>query len=172
MDAPADAPPRNKEELMERIRASHEELEGVLARLTPEHMSSPLLEEGWAPKDVLAHIAGWHRLTVTRLKARFFPQELARIEAETFKGGTDATNARLYRESRDLPVQEVRLIYNNSYRDLMALLEEMPEEDLMQPGRSTLWDGEPLGRLVASNTYLHYPEHKEAIEKALEHTKG
>ncbi|MDQ6695345.1 MAG: ClbS/DfsB family four-helix bundle protein [Chloroflexota bacterium] len=170
MDQSNQVPPRNKEELLERIRISHEELERAFARLAPERMDEPLLEGGWSPKDVLAHIAGWHRLTLARLKAHADPDELARIESELFTGETDELNERLYKESRDLPIHDVRITYNNSYSDLMALLEEMPEDDLLLPNRSTLWNGEPLGRLVAGNTYLHYPEHREAIEGVVEGT--
>lgn len=171
MDGSPETPPRSKEDLLDRVRTAHEEFEGTVALLRHEQMTEPLLEAGWSVKDVLAHIADWEQLTIERLNARSNPEELARIQDEISNTQIDDLNDHLYRKSINVALREVRIRYNTTHDELIALLEDMPEDDLLQPGRSTLWDGDPLGRLVAGNTYLHYPEHKESIERILKHTK-
>src|SRR5438309_1481962 len=81
MDEESERAPESKEELIRLIEDSHAELEGTIALLRHEQTTEPLLEGGWSVKDVLAHVAAWHDLTVARLEARA-DKRLAQIEGD------------------------------------------------------------------------------------------
>ena len=164
----ADAP-ASKDELLERIRNSHDTFEATLARLNAEQMLAPALEGGWSPKDIMSHITAWERLTVQRLQARNDKEALDKImkifEGEDEDQAVNAVNMGFYLESRDLPLPEVRKAFNSSYEDIVREVEGLSEESLLQRNDSFLRDGAPLWEVIAGNTFDHYPEHQQAIQR-------
>src|SRR5712692_10981660 len=61
--------PKNKAELLARIRAARAQLERTLAGLDEAALSAPG-PEGWAVKDHLAHLAAWGRKVLGNMDGR------------------------------------------------------------------------------------------------------
>ena len=165
--------PQSKAELLDWIRQSHDDLEGTLALFRHEQVTEPMLEGDRSIKDLMAHITAWEQVTLSRLAVRTEPERLAEIARQWEDGGVDAFNDRLYMRDKDLPLPEVRLRYNESYDQFVAIVENMPEEDLLVGGRyPSIWDGEPLWILIGANSYDHYREHNEQLQRWLDEHKG
>lgn len=71
-------------------------------------------------------------------------------------------NAETYAQVKDRPLAEVLEEFRRSYRDSLALVESLSEEQL-QTAYTDTWPMAPLWLGVAANTNWHYKEHRESI---------
>lgn len=97
---------------------------------------------------MLAHVAAWHDATAYRLNrftATSTPQD--KVEPDD-----DAFNARVARESADLPDARVLATLDSSFARLHSALQELPD------GYADDDDGW-VEAVVAGNTNEHYAEH-------------
>jgi hypothetical protein len=168
MDEQQEQIPRSKQELLDFIKRDHDLLEGTMALLDADQMTAPLLDGGWAVKDIMAHLSFWEQYTIKRLRARSDAAALQQAAAELEGDSEDEVNDGVYRRNKDRPLAEVRADFNRSFEENVREVESLSQEDIFAQGRSALWDGEPIGRLIANNTYLHYQEHNSAIKARLE----
>jgi hypothetical protein len=154
----------NKTELLQAIQTGRAELDALLAQLNDEQMSDPALDGGRSVKDVLAHIAVWERRC-----ARWFETTLdggipQRPEPGVTWGQIDELNEYDFLRTRDSLLQEVLVDERRFYQQLLDLVKSLPEEDFGENHRFSWWEGEPIGAVIASNSYEHYQEHIEQIE--------
>jgi len=152
-----------KIKLLIRIRAERHLLEDTLARLTPEQMLQPATCGAWSVKDTLAHISAWERWMVlwTGMLLR------GELPDPPLPWDVDRMNAEVYAQVKDKPLAWLLDEFHKSYRDSLALVEGLSEEQLQVEYTDT-W---PMGRLwtgVAANLNWHYKEHRELIEAWLE----
>ena len=110
--------------------------------------------DGWTRKQMLAHIATWHDLTVERL-SRFVdsgePAELAEHE--------DAINARAARAAEGRTTGEILLAMADSYRRLRREVATLTDPHL------AAHDGWAAS-VIAGNSYDHYTDHLADLEQA------
>jgi hypothetical protein len=154
-----------KSELLAQIRAERDLLEKTLASLTLEQMLQPGASGAWTVKDVLAHISASERCMIrwTGSHLRGEPPEVPQ------PWDVERMNADTYAQVKDKPLAEVLEEFRASYRDSLALVESLSEEQLQTEYTDT-W---PMGTLwtgVAANMNWHYKEHREAIEAGLKKT--
>lgn len=159
--------PQNQSELLAQIEAEWTALMETVARLNPEQVVTPL-EGGWSPKDNLAHLTEWlkallgyhieHRSSEEVLG---IPQEMA----ENFD--FQRVNTYLAERSRDRSIEDVLGELKTKYAEVLAKLESMPFEKLLQPRFPDDPGKVPLLEFVLGNTSEHFAEHRENIEKAL-----
>jgi hypothetical protein len=122
-------------------------------------MDAPIAPGQWSIKDIVAHIAGWRRRTVGRLRAA------ARGEGEppnpwpAHLKDDDEINAWLHAASRDWPVSEVLRDSRQVFEDLLGAVEALPEEGLLDPDRFAWMGGQPLS---AAALFGHFHEEHEA----------
>lgn len=151
----------SKVELLKAIRTERQALEAAVNSLGEGQMVEPVFDGGWSVKDTLAHISAWEQLMIG------WVEQSLRGEAPqrpiTGDDWVDELNARLYAENEKKPLAEVREEFADSYRQAVALVEGLKEEDLFDPERFAWRDGSPLWQMVAANTNWHYEEHREAI---------
>ena len=171
MDGNQQQIPRSKQELLDFIKRDHDLLEGTMALLDADQMVEPTLDGGWAVKDLMPHLSFWELYTITRLRARSDDAALKQAEADLEAEDENELNERIYRQNKDRPLADVRTDFNRSFEDIVREVESLSEEDIFAQGRFLIWDGEPIGRLIANNTYLHYQEHNNAIKAWLESRK-
>lgn len=173
-DNPYSTPPVDKAQLLSWIATEHDLLEGVLARLNAEQMEEPALAGGWSAKDTLAHITAWEGrlLKALRAKAEGDVTQIQQLSLESESEPTDDVNERWYMESKETPLPDVRRDFNRSYEEVLRELEAVPEAGLLEPGRAEWFNAEPLRKLVADNTFEHYREHREALERWLAERAG
>jgi uncharacterized protein (TIGR03083 family) len=150
-----------KRELLEAIQKGRAELEAALDGLTPGQMTAPGASGEWSVKDILGHITMWESRLVTTLYAieRGATPKMFHTPAEV-----DQANAESYAEQRDRPLERTLSDFHAAHAQLLKRLERVKEGDLTDPKRFRWMEGEPLERLVASDTFAHYAEHRPAIE--------
>jgi hypothetical protein len=108
----------------------------------------------WTRKDLVAHVAWWEGSSSDALEAVTAGRDPAwRNES------TDATNARVEAEHKDLPVAEVRRLAAAAHERLLATIGAASDEDLFTAGRFPWMNGAALVEMVRGDTSQHYPEH-------------
>jgi len=156
-----------KSALLKGIQREWDALWFAVDRLTPEQMVTPDAG-GWSPKDNLAHLTDWlkaltgyhmdHKPTEEVLG---IPKELA----ENFD--FNRVNAYMVENSRDRSTEDVVGELKHKYAEVMARLETMPFEELLQPRFPDDPQKRPLIEWVMGNTSDHIQEHRLTIEKML-----
>lgn len=163
--------PRDKTELLGRIRRSRAALEETLSSLSEEQLtrSGP---SGWSIKDHLAHLATWELGIVELLHRR--PRFAAMLVGEAVyqDKSEDEINELIYRRHAGLPPAEVMEKFQSVHRQMMATLEAMSEEDLFKPYASYVPEGkedrrDPVIHWIMGNTYEHFDEHNGYIRALL-----
>jgi uncharacterized protein (TIGR03083 family) len=150
-----------KHELLEAIRKEREAFEIAFAGLTAEQMIAPGVMGEWSVKDILGHVAMWESRLVTILYS------IERDVAPKMLHGpveADRVNAESYAEQRDRPLERILSDFHAVHGQLLKRLDSVKERDLTDPKRFTWMEGEPLEKLIASDTFEHYGEHRPAIE--------
>jgi hypothetical protein len=145
-----------KEELVESIHQTHEQLEKKFSKLTPTQMVWPGSMDDWSVKDILAHLVDWEQ--------RFIGWYQAGLQGEVPKipapGMTWRDLARLnqagYERHKNEALDEVLGQFRKSYRECYALVEHMTDQELFEP-KVYEWTGKsPLLPWIAANTSEHY----------------
>lgn len=147
---------KTKQELLESIRTTHAQLEKKFSQLTPKQMIWPGSMNNWSVKDILAHLVDWE-------------QRFIGWYEEGLKGKTPETPAPGL-TWRDLPklnqagyvlhknesLEDVLAQFENSYQEILALVESMTEREIFDAGVYE-WTGKSsLLSWIAANTSSHY----------------
>jgi hypothetical protein len=115
----------------------------------------------WSAKDIVAHMAGWHREMIPAL------ERLARGERPLPEGVTyddvDAWNAKFVEARRGASVREAVAELERSHRDFVRAAAAVPAERY-QPDK-TAW------KIVDLNSAHHYKEHGDQV-RAWRATRG
>jgi uncharacterized protein (TIGR03083 family) len=151
-----------KEELIAAIETAWERLQAALGDLSDEQMTRQPVTGRWTIKDLLAHIAVWESRLVTNLYKveRGVPPEVNITPAQV-----DRLNEQFYREQKDRPLERVLEDIHAVHLALLNRLESMPDNVLTDPRQFKWMKGQPLGSLVAEDSFEHYREHAEEIEQ-------
>lgn len=149
----------NREELLDTIRRTRSEFDSALAGLSVAQMLQPVLPGGWSVKDALAHIGWWEQRGADLFRTFAAGQQPAEVINDE---NLDAVNERIYQQYKDDPFDEVRAFEQSAYRDILLLVETVPEEDLFDPNRFPEL-GHQAVDLIIFNTSDHYIEHLETM---------
>jgi hypothetical protein len=152
-----------KNTLLEQIHAERRQLEETLGRISREEMLLPGASGEWTVKDVLAHISAWERRMIQWVQSHLkhenpdipLPWDVDRMNAET--------QAR----DKEKPLADVLDEFEGSYKDSLALVEGLSEEQLETIYPDT-WPMDALWIGIAANMNWHYKEHNDLIRKWLE----
>ncbi len=145
MDVAADQP--TVREVLARMDRGWADFSARVHALPVELLDGRLGEDAWTRKQMLAHVAVWHDLTIDRL-AEF--AETGR-PAELDEDG-DAINARAARGAVGRTSGEVLLALDESYRRLRREVARLTNEQLAAHGS---W----AASVISANTERHYAEH-------------
>jgi len=139
--------PTTRAEFLTREKTDWDELGGTWCDLPPAALEQPgACGPGWSVKDVMNHVAAWQEAAL-----RIIPELLAGRRA-TLGHGTDRFNALQHEQDRDRSLRASKRRLNRSRRELLRLLESVPDKVLLDPrGRVNWW--------VKFTTYAHYGEH-------------
>jgi hypothetical protein len=168
MTTTSPTPPAGKDAFLKEL---HQQYLGLLALLEPlddARLATPMEEGGWAPKDVLAHVADWERYVVLRIEARRHGKPMPVWGPGDEQ--VDAKNAELLEANRAMSPAEVRVKAQDCHDDVVAIIESLTEAELLDDNlrRSVIGEwGSPVWLHLAANTYQHYAEHAEALKAGL-----
>lgn len=170
MDAPSDdysRPPRDKPELLERIRREWNALDRAIAGLGEQQMGVPD-EGGWSIKDHLAHLAAWEHLMRLQYLQQVPAHDALGVDEATYRTlDEDGINAILQKRNRDRPLEEVLTEHRRSHAEVMADLTGLSFEEMLKPLDANDLRHRLLLSGITGNTYEHYREHRETITKFL-----
>ena len=159
--------PKDKVELFSCIEHEWSALMDVAAKLTEKQMSTPD-SGGWSPKDNLAHIAEWMNILLGyHMDNRPSHEVLGVTPDVTAEWDFDAINKILLERNRDRSVEDVLGELKTVYARVMDRLKSTPFEELLKPRHPEDPQSSPLLASVIGDTYEHFAEHRESIEKAL-----
>ncbi len=159
--------PRDKKDLIKRIETEWLVLMRTIEALTPEQMNAPMAG-GWSPKDNLAHLAAWERFMVHYHLQAKPPHEEFGLNAESFeKLDETGINAIIYERNRLRSVADVLADLQRSHALVLETLGAMSYDDLMRPHFPDDPEDRPLVGWVIGNTYDHYREHRQNIERKI-----
>lgn len=153
----------DREELLQRIRASRSELEAEIGHFDKHRLTEPILPNGWSVKDVMAHIGFWERRIATLyeiLTAGEVPQDT--VDNET----VDGLNARVHQENQMVPLGIAQINEKDAYQAILAVAENAPETDLFDSQRFPWTQGTPFYQFIVENTYEHYDDHLPDLRAA------
>ncbi len=124
------------------------------------------LPGGWSVKDTLAHIAAWERyLSRHHLGGRPAHEALEMDEGTYRRLDQDGINEFLYQRHRGRSWADVQADLRQSHDEVLASLRGMPFAALLEPRYPEDPPAGPLLAWVASNTYEHYREHRQALAR-------
>lgn len=168
MDKPSDVDysrrAENKDALMALIDREWTALEQAIAGLRDERMLVPDAG-GWSIKDNLAHLSAWEEFLRLHYLEKIPEAEAFGMDEATLRE-LSQVNAAIFERNKDRPLQNVLSGMRATHAQLMAALNRMSFEEMLQPlpvndnpEQHTLWDE------IVNNTYDHYREHRATIEK-------
>ncbi len=159
--------PTTREELLKETYAEREKLEALLKTIPPDVFSSKKVVGEWTAKDVLSHLTAWEQMVILWVKSGYEGKTIP-IPAEGFKWNElPALNDRIYREHRDLAADEVLSKFDQSYHQILDLLNSLPEQDLFTPGLHKWQNKNMLVAYFKSSTSSHYLWARKEITKGM-----
>ena len=158
-----------KAELLGRIQALHAQLAATVAALTPAQLEQPSMPDGWAVKDVLAHITWWEQRMIQLLRSaqRGEPYERLALPDEAPDGVIDRVNGEVFAANRDRPAADTLMERQRSFADVLATIDALGAGDTIDPAPLEAILGSDVAAFIAGDTYEHYAEHDTAIREWL-----
>ena len=124
----------------------------------------PVTEDGWTAKDVLAHCI--HRAGQIAWGMGAPLQPPAYVVDLSDRPSGDEWNARAVAYYRDQSLAQVRAELERVI-DALIVQVRLRTDDQMVATDAIPWGGErPLWQQIGSETFLHWPAHREAIARA------
>jgi uncharacterized damage-inducible protein DinB len=151
MDVLADQP--TVKEMLARMDQGWADFSRRVRALPAELLDQRLSENAWTRKQMLAHVATWHDLTVERLLQ--YSETGTPVELEE---DTDAINARAARGAVGRTTGEVLLALDESYRRLRREVSRLTNEQL---AAHASW----AAAVIAGNAHEHYGEHIPDLDR-------
>ena len=118
------------------IRLERTALDDALAPLSPRHMTmAGVTKGGWSVKDVLAHVAEWQMMNLNWYAAGLRGEKPAMPAPGFTLRELPRLNAMIYRKHHRRPLQAVLRDYRSYHERVVALIEAIPDTDLVTLGR-------------------------------------
>lgn len=145
-----------KAEVLASIDTEHAALIGYLGLLADADMLEPGVIANPAPgqtaKDLLAHLTAWEQRMIACVQATLNDQPWPPYAK------THAFNADVLGANKDRPLEDIRLEFDGSFREVLGLIASLSEDQLAKNG---VW------QLIGYNTYNHYKWANKALKRWL-----
>lgn len=159
-----------KDEIIEAIRREHVRLLDLVEQLGDDAERRPVTEEGWTAKDVVAHLIHWAGQVAWGLGAPMTtPAWVDAVRGKRLEGD-DAWNKIVVEHHRDIPLADVIREFDRVVDLLVHQLTARDDIDVDASAKAAIsWApaDKPLWRVIAGETYAHWPSHAADLEHAL-----
>jgi hypothetical protein len=157
----------DKKQLLGMLTEMFGRWEKLLGSLSEAQITDRRFPGNWSVKDVMVHLWAWQQRTVARQEAALQDGEPDYLswggteEPDPDENTTEA-NAWIYRTYKDKPWAEVYADWRGQFLRLLKLVEQTPEQDMLEPSRYA-WMGEsPLADSLVG-TFEHHEEHYDML---------
>ena len=152
----------DKREFIDRVKFERERWDELMAQVSDDLMLRPGIEGDWSAKDILAHVMWYEREVIGVLKAR------ALVGSDWWALPLEDRNTAVHGEIKDISLEEVRTEAARVFPALVEQLELLPEEALNDSSHFEHMPSEwAPSDVIGSNTFRHYPEHTESIQRLI-----
>lgn len=159
--------PKNMQELLARTETEWSALMAVVEKLDGPQMLK-LDEGGWSTKDNLAHLSAWLKILLGRHMDGHPLEEVLGFSPEgDAEWDMDLMNQKMLEHNQARSVTDVLAELRSLYAQTIKRLEFTPFETLLQPRRADDPNSLLLNSVIG-DTYEHFAEHRETIEKVLQ----
>ncbi len=125
---------KNKTQIITRLQTERRRLDKVISRLSREEMLHAQVVGEWTIKDVLAHLADWEAHMLVWVAAGRSGDPVEHPDPGLTWKQLDEFNQRVYAAHCDQPLDEVLAYYHSAHEQFMAMVEAMPEDEMLKPG--------------------------------------
>ena len=149
----------DKTTFLEKLRTSRARWEAALARVDQSQMETAGKAVHWSVKDIIAHVTWFEREMIDFLNDR------ALAGSELWILPPNERNAAIYAENRSRPLAEVLAEAPQVYRQMLAGVEGLSDEELNSPKKfKNMPEDWVPWEILAQNSYEHYDAHLPDIE--------
>lgn len=161
------------QEVLDAIARERARLTSAVEALGDRAVSLSVTDEGWTAKVVLAHAIHWIGQLAFGLGAALPPpayviEETKRREsAGTAAPPTgDEWNALAVAAYRDASLEDVRATFDRVVDALVERVRPRSDQEMAATDAIPWAAALPLWQLIGGETFLHWPSHSDAIERA------
>jgi hypothetical protein len=159
--------PTTREQLMKEILEERSKLEAFLSTIPQDVYATKEVLGTWTTKDVVSHLIAWEQMVILWVKSGI-AGKIIQVPAEGFKwSDLPALNDSIYQTHKDDPVEEVNKKFQESYRQILDLLNSISEKDLFTPGLYKWQNKNMLSAYFKSSMSSHYLWARKEITKGL-----
>ena len=147
---------KTKKELLESIRTTRADLVTKFSKLTPQQMVWPGSMDNWSVKDILAHLVDWEQRLIGWYQAGL-EGEIPETPAPGYTWrALPELNRHGYERHKNDALEDVLEQFENSYLDILTLVEGMGEQEIFEPNYYPWTGNSALLTWIAANTSSHY----------------
>lgn len=154
-----------KAQLLAELQGEQAAWEALLSSIGEERMTEPGVAGEWSMKDLIAHITGWRRRTVSRFQAALHHEPLPPSPWPSHLRTDDEINAWMVESNRDRPLSAVLQDDRAVFQQLVDTLSAFSEAELMDPHRFTWLEGDDRSWSGAA-FFAHFHDEHEADIRA------
>jgi hypothetical protein len=152
----------SKQQLLEKMHSGYETFSALLSSLSEIQLNTRGVNGNWSIKDNIAHLSAWQRRQTANNQA---VREGIDRPDPTPGMSEEEINEMYYQQNKNRLLTDVLDEFHETARLLQESVEALTEEQLHSP---VAWlDGGTLAPRVAGNSYEHYEEHSEIIQRWL-----
>jgi tetratricopeptide (TPR) repeat protein len=141
--------------VLDLLQQSHLDEEAFLQGLDETERTAIGMPELWSAKDHMVHWTFWHRDLILNVTASLQHQEIPPREESD-----DQINARVFEEHKLHPFSALHAESEQTYAQLIQLVEQLSEDDLTTSNRfAAITGGRPLYTAFLGGCYEHDQEH-------------
>ena len=148
--------PTSKAELLNFTRRERSALENKISGLSPAEMVYPGSMGDWSVKDILQHLVDWEQRWIHWYQAGKRGEPVVTPEEGYNWRQMGNLNEKYRLKWKDLPLDEVMVAFQDSYHQILEIIQGIPEEEMLTKNFYS-WTGKlPLISWIAGNTCDHY----------------
>jgi len=154
----------NKSEFLRGLQEEYRNWQKLLDEIGVESMEQPNVAGHWSIKDIIAHLTGWRRRTVQRLQAAQRGEPEPPPPWPAHLQTDDEINAWIYEANHGRSVREILADSDQVFQQLLAAMEQLPENVLEDPQRYLPWlEGNPFS---PAGIFAHFHDEHEPDMRA------
>ena len=159
------------QEIVASMEQSWDALQGVIDAVDADDLVRKTDAAGWSVKDHLAHLDAWDASVLVMIRDGRPQWEGLGIDEDLFdEEGYDRKNEAIRQRTVNTSLEDVRAGLASTHGEFVSLLRNLSDAAIRRPCDDFVpgAGGFEIAHKIMGNTYLHYDEHREYIERILQ----